>query len=1602
MSTVLKNFISSSTGELTQKDYNINLSNGISSNVALDYNRPFTYLEWAAQNTSIRDDLKKNSYQKYLEKWYAGRFDKQTSDSIVKNQYIELIDRLQFIFKDDVEFKRLSNINLDDPYDIEVLIPLLSKKLRDIALYYTQQRANVKKTKIKYNTAGSNAAVERLFGEYILKNFTNSKYQTTVIEQSAFAGLPELSAIKGDFKIVIQELYDNSSYFDKASDNLAVYTSLKDTFISEMCNVSAGQEYYDAIGVYDTLINNPLFFDLTQYVSDITNMAASATINLDGIDSNKLNEFKATAKYLGTDLYFISGGYYIPKTEQLNIPIQTGSNLFYWPSGEFAYGGTNNFTTYKELPINDSKFLTLGTAAADYENADKVFVSRCGYGVKGAWLQKGSTIPLEDVFKTEIQGALKCEGRTLLRYPFPGRGYFTDNTWTGIQTNGLINKTYFTEEELARLENLYWNTTITDVLSVADPLAINDSFLIEDGAEAGKLYNAADHFWIRQTENPDRISDENPDGVFNNSVNDYWLYKFQKTELPIKAVVGLEEAPTIDNGTHIFWPYQSFNTSEEYAPLLSYAVNHYKTALPVSLASLNVYNEFGAAKAGSTQLNSDVILKVDECGIIKDAAILLGERISNFNSTNWGEFVFSNTRLDNFNYILSAGYIQPGLVFKAIPNQVVPFVWQANGAKFGDVADVPDTKLNDLNAFRGVKHEPNCPYHNSDIKSIFHYREEIGKTTKCSCKAINYSPFGHKGNRIEAFDYLTDLIFEVTDPKDLNKFDIDEWKDSKGKNWQQSDRIAYFKLDKDNKDKDVGWGTGRWVTSTGAEFMLRPGVVYGYYRNGRFACSADSDNLYLIINHQYCDIQEYPAIKEELCYAYDFMYDFRPRWVDLVVDPDVEISQWRIKSYDNSDMILNPGDHLIYIHRDKNEFTIHWTGNLDTETNNSENNKPYYNSANFIWQSKLYGWNYETNKWTGSPTAYGARPYWALADEFCAANEFNLSIGNQRQLVYDYLYTIQPKFTTDSIKHFDTIEYFRRSENSFIWSQSFTLSSSTAQDIWREISLVEKEPNIKHNCSADVATVYKCYGLPDEFDTPNSTEGHATEVKAFDKILIVQSLTAESDIIFESSSLDQPVSILYCAKNPFTFTQELTDLSVGLPPNGGLYVPVSSGILVKAEKPYGNILNLNNPTVAFIESSANIFTREELGLYTPDNMALGIYNSAEVEKVPNLENDYKEGIFSIIDPKSYLNNRGLSDQDSPYVLNIKSTDASKIKYPITARNKSGDVRNDGKYSSFNAYQSSFETKGNNALTIPFDEKFDPWMGAEENEWFDTTNFKSNLYGEYNLLSGDGSWLQTRFNETTAVINNIQTDVFGNYYVLFKPASGSTIYEASNLFGTLYVKDLNNKTLPAVSALKNVYDAYMVKYPTIYNQLTANKIKNIEVFYDTIVTYLSGDILIDRINEDFESGEIFSSAERPVNNKNESSFIISLSSPIGNASSLLISDENILTLTYMSSGTIITPVIYEHILGSDIIQNVYTNTTDTPTLSSSIGAYSLDEFISPNLSYDNDSGIYTITMLAKAEAYYDKAFFTFFYNFKKNYNLFELQSVNVMKPYIVVP
>ena len=78
-----------------------------------------------------------------------------------------------------------------------------------------------------------------------------------------------------------------------------------------------------------------------------------------------------------------------------------------------------------------------------------------------------------------------------------------------------------------------------------------------------------------------------------------------------------------------------------------------------------------------------------------------------------------------------------------------------------------------------------------------------------------------------------------------------------------------------------------------------------------------------------------------------------------------------------------------------------------------------------------------------------------------------------------------------------------------------------------------------------------------------------------------------------------------------------------------------------------------------------------------------------------------------------------------------------------------------------------------------------------------------------------------------------------------------MYSMQNAYGELWVKTVDGTIYSAASALSAVYNKY-VNYPTIYSQLTANTIKNFEVFNDTLIIDLSGYTVYEKIGFDYDN------------------------------------------------------------------------------------------------------------------------------------------------------
>jgi len=297
------------------------------------------------------------------------------------------------------------------------------------------------------------------------------------------------------------------------------------------------------------------------------------------------------------------------------------------------------------------------------------------------------------------------------------------------------------------------------------------------------------------------------------------------------------------------------------------------------------------------------------------------------------------------------------------------------------------------------------------------------------------------------------------------------------------------------------------------------------------------------------------------------------------------------------------------------------------------------------------------------------------------------------------------------------------------------------------------------------------------------------------------------------------------------------------------------GAQIAPMAPWGNLANRYYPTVATLsQSGTNIVTKSQLGGYnTPSNLGATTYLAKNITPLINTSSIVTGNTYMYIDPAKFNKGRGLTENDQDNVItHIQNLNWMKAVNTGTAFD--GQVMGTDTYQKFIPYQSAYETTkidSNGVINVKDDYEF--FTGAQKSEWLansKTTQENWLQYFDINqritnlLLSVSGQELYSW-----------QTDVYGTQYALYKyPPASRTIYNMQNTYGQLWTKTVDGTIYPAVSSLSAVYNKY-VNTPAIYSQLSANNIKNIEVFYDTLIIELSGYTVYEKILFDYPSSTI---------------------------------------------------------------------------------------------------------------------------------------------------
>ena len=1550
------------------------------NSVINDSNAPFTFQEWLGRNTGVLPGKENIQYGNYIKQWYKNQSTAVTTVSAMRGDYIQLLQQLTLAFKTEADAAWVSNIDFNNPDDVVTAIPFYATKLKEIAVYLINKRETIRRAKLKYNMAGTYTAIERLFYEYLLRAFTKrqypgSDYITTVTDLSVLNAIPDLSAVGSGFQITVDELYDDTTYFDRdpvlPASAYFSFGSDVTAYLDSLSISSSGYEWLYNTGVTTLCADNPLLWSVDNVLNQYKNGIPLSAVELYNSDIlNDYNRIGLSQKYLGERKYIISGGYWVPWVNTVEFNLAQGNNWFYWLTGEDIFSN-NTSMILDPIRLSATNLIENGaTAGTNILSADVIYVSRDG-SLSGAWLRLTDT----NTFSATMSARLN-NGKTPFAFPFPGYGLSGDGIeWTGKSLNNLDPSLYYLDaSEQQAVYSAYWSSTVSST-SAFKPLYIYDSLLVDAGAYAATKFSDADYI-------VSRASGTNvTDHVYSNPQEYAWLYQMENTDIPIR---------TGDN--NINWPFERYDNN------ISMIATREQCA-SVLLSSIALQNFVGAV-----------------AGIIPGTADKIFKKPSP-TSTNYteGAWLVGNQLpqpLAMTDAAMTTGCYQPNLAMLVFGADYGSFIWS-------------ESTIDADTIFTNFRHQKDCWYLKDKQFSLYKERPTQGKDLNynqwqdCTCRSVIYSPLGHPGSSFDAFGGMADFIVAISTA--VSSFSFKDWRGIDGRDYTKSNEFGWFSLDQQYAiEPDVGWGSGSWITNTGSQFMLSAGVMYLYYRSDMHRDDPVNNVPYLIVKHQNTSSQN--------------------QWNKLYFDKNT--NQWEDTGI-ISDMIIAPGDMLYYSHQSTHGFILtsyHYVYNTQTvplvpdysnfsiqsmmnginlpvsTTNipiqaldqtvpataaslcaigmissqyygmpsgpismNATISTPYsavitstlstvatiqidyytYTNAsiNFMLNVPLSGWDYVNSVYNG--VSAGARPFWAFAsdrdDDYTKNKGVNIW-GGSPVTVDDYNFITQPAYSNMVFNVNSYIEYNKRTPGHITWVQPVDTTVEIEDKSWRKILI---DTNGISNLSAVL------------FNNINE--------------LIVSATDILSDMVLDVK-VDRSLSVNYFARNDFTWTQDISNSSLGLPPTGGVWVPVISGVLIDPSMPYANLTNRHYPTIASMPYVGNLYSERDVGGYfIPQMLGMSTFlsrNRSTVISPPPVSAFGTSRIYST--PSIYQSDYGFTQNFQVMPVSTVVTDSSWMKAGIAEGQRAGIITNARAFQKFMPYQTSYETRGQNNYGMHCQgESFDPWYGPNDNTWKDNVDWPANWRGQYNI---EGWYNQ--FAPSGIQIYQWKTDIFGNQYMLLKDIQGKQTYDKKYASGTLWTRGLNNDVKSGMISLSAIYDNAISFDPNISTSLATN-ILDIDIWNDTLMIRIPEYILITKLSFDYDQNLIYSTANN----------LQTISLANRNFGDIwFFENENHVTLCVLNSaiggtGIYFYPSLYNLDIETTNLVEVYNGQNDTQLMS--MTSLSLTTVEDPTFTYNTNTHIFNVAFIGYSNL--DSGMYFTTINIAFGDNIYSLADYRVLTP-----
>jgi hypothetical protein len=292
--------------------------------------------------------------------------------------YVVLINEIVLSYTSSDERRWLKNIDYNNPRDLAVAIPFFSAKIKEICLYYSTLRVDVRTAELRYSLKGSNYGIEKIIYNEISKSLETEDLTDFIRTLSL-----SLSDIRNNLVIEIEDLYDlYPSYLDvsynKPASTYKATGSRKEYFNYNQYNADPTVQIDFNSAIVSAITSYPFFlielgannFSITPQVgsTDLNLLKDSDFINtINNEQESNLNlniEQQQFKKFIGTDFYYVS----------------TGSTASFYTSGVMAMSD-NPFANYlnKRYPavaaIPDQSFTKTAKQIGLFFKPDKIGIS---------------------------------------------------------------------------------------------------------------------------------------------------------------------------------------------------------------------------------------------------------------------------------------------------------------------------------------------------------------------------------------------------------------------------------------------------------------------------------------------------------------------------------------------------------------------------------------------------------------------------------------------------------------------------------------------------------------------------------------------------------------------------------------------------------------------------------------------------------------------------------------------------------------------------------------------------------------------------------------------------------------------------------------------------------------------------------------------------------------------------------------------------------------------------------------------------------------------------------------------------------------------------